>query len=89
MKDKELASNASRAAGGSLTWATARAQADMWHEANARAAAAEAAVRELLAALIGVIAVADRQTDEFDAARAAIANARGLLARALGTTDHG
>jgi hypothetical protein len=32
---------------------------------------------ELLAALKGVLAVADRKTDEFDAARAAIARAEG------------
>ena len=37
-----------------------------------------AAAPELLAALEGVLRVADRQTDEFDAARAAIAKARGL-----------
>lgn len=50
-------------------------------------AAAEAEVRanarlisaapDLLKALIGVVAVADRQTDEFDAARAAVARATG------------
>lgn len=34
-----------------------------------------AAAPELLAALKGVLRVADRQTDEFDAARAAIAKA--------------
>lgn len=34
-------------------------------------------VAELLAALKGVLLVADRQTDEFDAARAAIAKAEG------------
>lgn len=36
-----------------------------------------AAAPELLAALEGVLCVADRKTDEFDAARAAIAKARG------------
>ncbi|WP_148716446.1 hypothetical protein [Chitinolyticbacter meiyuanensis] len=36
-----------------------------------------AAAPELLEALIGVIRVADRATDEFDAARAAIAKATG------------
>jgi|MudIll2142460700_1097286.scaffolds.fasta_scaffold338081_1 hypothetical protein len=37
----------------------------------------EAQKDALLNALVGVVAVADRQTDEFDAARAAIAAARG------------
>lgn len=37
-----------------------------------------AAAPELLAALEGVLRVADRQTDEFHAARAAIAKANGL-----------
>ena len=36
-----------------------------------------AAAPELLEALEGVLRVADRKTDEFDAARAAIAKARG------------
>ena len=36
-----------------------------------------AAAPDLLAALQGVLRVADRQTDEFDAARAAIAKATG------------
>lgn len=36
-----------------------------------------AAAPELLAALIRVVAVADRQTEDFDAARAAIARATG------------
>jgi len=36
-----------------------------------------AAAPELLAALKGVLRVADRKTDEFDAARAAIAKAEG------------
>ncbi len=36
-----------------------------------------AAAPDLLAALQGVLRVADRQTDEFDAARAAIAKAEG------------
>lgn len=36
-----------------------------------------AAAPDLLEALEGVLRVADRQTDEFDAARAAIAKARG------------
>lgn len=36
-----------------------------------------AAAPDLLAALIGVVRVADRATDEFDAARAAIAKAQG------------
>lgn len=43
-------------------------------EANARLIAA---APELLAALIQVVAVADRKTVEFDAARAAIAKATG------------
>lgn len=43
-------------------------------EANARLIAASP---ELLAALQGVLRVADRATDEFDAARAAIAKATG------------
>lgn len=43
-------------------------------EANAHLIAAAPA---LLAALKGVVRVADRQTDEFDAARAAIAKAEG------------
>ena len=43
-------------------------------EANARLIAA---APELLAALIGVVAVADRETDEFIRARAAIAAAKG------------
>lgn len=42
--------------------------------ANARLIAA---APELLAALEGVLRVADRKTDEFDAARAAIAKATG------------
>jgi hypothetical protein len=37
-----------------------------------------AAAPELLEALQGVLRVADRQTDEFDAARAAIAKAIGV-----------
>jgi hypothetical protein len=40
-------------------------------------AALWAAAPELLEALKGVLAVADRKTDEFDAARAAIAKATG------------
>lgn len=36
-----------------------------------------AAAPELLEALLGVLRVADRATDEFDAARAAIEKARG------------
>jgi len=36
-----------------------------------------AAAPELLAALKAVVAIADRRTDEFDAARAAIAKAEG------------
>jgi hypothetical protein len=40
-------------------------------------AALIAAAPDLLAALIKVVSVADRQTVEFDAARAAIAKARG------------
>ena len=43
-------------------------------EANARLIAA---APELLEALKGVVRVADRATDEFDAARAAIAKATG------------
>jgi hypothetical protein len=43
-------------------------------DANARLVAA---APELLAALKGVLRVADRKTDEFDAARAAIAKAEG------------
>lgn len=43
-------------------------------EANARLIAA---APDLLAALEAVLSVADRKTDEFDAARAAIAKARG------------
>lgn len=43
-------------------------------EANARLIAA---APDLLAALQGVLRVADRATDEFDAARAAIAKATG------------
>lgn len=43
-------------------------------EANARLCAA---APDLLAALKRVVAVADRATDEFDAARAAIARAEG------------
>lgn len=43
-------------------------------EANARLIAA---APELLEALKGVVRVADRATDEFDAARAAIAKAEG------------
>lgn len=38
-----------------------------------------AAAPELLAALQGVVRVADRATDEFDAARAAIAKATGAV----------
>lgn len=37
------------------------------------------AAHELRDALIGVLRVADRATDEFDAARAALAKAAGLL----------
>lgn len=37
-----------------------------------------AAAPDLLAALQAVVRVADRKTDEFDAARAAIAKAKGL-----------
>jgi hypothetical protein len=37
-----------------------------------------AAAPELLAALIGVVAIADRETDEFIRARAAIAKARSV-----------
>ncbi len=37
----------------------------------------EARARKLVAALEGVIRVADRKTDEFDAARAALAEGRG------------
>ena len=44
------------------------------NEANARLIAA---APELLAALQGVLRVADRATDEFDAARAAIVKATG------------
>lgn len=44
------------------------------HEANARLIAA---APDLLAALKGVLRVADRKTDEFDAARAAIIRAEG------------
>ncbi len=43
-------------------------------EANARLIAS---APDLLAALEGVLRVADRKTDEFDAARAAIAKAKG------------
>lgn len=43
-------------------------------DANARLIAA---APDLLEALKGVVAVADRKTDEFDRARAAIANATG------------
>ena len=43
-------------------------------KANARLITA---APELLAALKGAVAVADRRTDEFDAARAAIAKAEG------------
>ena len=43
-------------------------------EANARLIAA---APDLIAALKGVLRVADRATDEFDAARAAIAKAEG------------
>lgn len=43
--------------------------------ANARLIAA---APELLAALKAVVAIADRRTDEFDAARAAIAKATGV-----------
>lgn len=35
------------------------------------------AAPELLAALEGILQIADRQTDEFDAARAAVAKAKG------------
>lgn len=44
------------------------------HIANARLIAA---APDLLEALKGVVAVADRKTDEFDRARAAIAKAEG------------
>jgi hypothetical protein len=37
-----------------------------------------AAAPDLLEALIKVVAIADRRTDEFDAARAAIAKAKGI-----------
>ena len=37
-------------------------------------------IADLVAALKGVVRVADRQTDEFDAARAAIAKATGSAA---------
>jgi hypothetical protein len=43
-------------------------------EANAHLVAA---APDLLAALKGVVAIADRKTDEFDRARAAIAKAEG------------
>lgn len=42
-----------------------------------RAEKAEAKLNRLLNALIGVVKVADRATDEFDEARAAINEARG------------
>lgn len=45
---------------------------ETYREDNARLIAA---APDLLAALIGVLRVADRKTDEFDAARAAIAKA--------------
>lgn len=47
---------------------------DAEYDANAHLIAA---APELLAALKAVVAVADRRTDEFDAARAAIAKATG------------
>lgn len=49
------------------------------HRANESRANAHliAAAPELLAALRAVVAVADRKTDEFDRARAAIAKAEG------------
>lgn len=43
-----------------------------------------AAAHDMLAALKAVVAIADRRTDEFDAARAAIAKAEGRAA--LSTT---
>jgi hypothetical protein len=42
-----------------------------------------ALIRELCEALEGVVRVADRKTDEFDAARAAIVKARGVIIDAL------
>lgn len=51
-----------------------RVIADCESEDDARLFAAS---RELLQALQGVLRVADRKTDEFDAARAAIAKATG------------
>lgn len=58
-------------------WAVCRAPRyegqEQW-EANARLIAA---APDLLEALIGVVRVADRATDEFDAARAAIRKATG------------
>jgi hypothetical protein len=47
-------------------------------EANAANANLIAAAPELLKALQAVITIADRKTDEFDLAHAAIAKARGL-----------
>lgn len=49
-------------------------QLEIEENANARLIAA---APDLLAALQGVVRVADRATDEFDAARAAIAKATG------------
>lgn len=55
----------------------AKRDAQVQIEANARLIAA---APDLLAALQGVLRVADRATDEFDAARAAIARATGSAA---------
>lgn len=52
-----------------------RAYAGRYRDANARLIAA---APELLEALRGVVRVADRKTDEFDAAHAAIAKATGV-----------
>lgn len=55
-------------------WACVQEMRGHWRE---EVEAVEAHRDALLAALKGVIRVADRKTDEFDAARAAIAKAEG------------
>lgn len=63
---------------GAITHSLCRVQArESWLEEAAANARLISAAPDLLAALKGVLRVADRQTDEFDAARAAIAKAEG------------
>jgi hypothetical protein len=50
-----------------------------WERIDAENAELRAVNRQLLAALKGVLRVADRKTDEFDAARAALAAAAQLV----------